>query len=93
MSEGVIEANTLREAWEKGLQQGLIQVAINMLKEGIDLSLVAKITGLSVDKINSLQINNTDDTQTIVEDFLELSESSLNEVWLTPEEDEAWKEL
>lgn len=93
MYEGAIKANTLREAWEQGLQQGLIQVAVNMLKEGIDLALVAKITGLSVDKINSLQINNTDDTQTIVEDFLELSESSLNEVWLTPEEDEAWKEL
>lgn len=93
MSEGVIEAKTLREAWEQGLQQGLIQVAVNMLKEGIDLTLVAKITGLSVDKINSLQANNTDDTQTLVEDFLELSESSLNEVWLTPEEDEAWKDL
>lgn len=26
MSEEVIEAKTLREAWEKGLQQGLIQV-------------------------------------------------------------------
>lgn len=93
MSEVVIEAKKLREAWEKGLQQGLIQVAENMLDEGIDLNLIAKLTGLSVDKINSLRINNTDDTQTLVEDFLELSESSLNEVWLTPSEDEAWKEL
>lgn len=93
MSEGVIEAKTLREAWEKGLQQGLIQVAQNMLKEGIDFTLIAKLTGLSFEKINTLQNNHTDDTQTIVEEFLELSESSLNEVWLTPEEDEAWKEL
>ena len=77
----------------KGLQQGLIQVAENMLHEGIDFSLVAKLTGLSVEKINNLLVNNTDDTQTLVEDFLELSESSLNKVWLTPEEDEAWKEL
>lgn len=96
MYEKVIEVKTLREAWEQGLQQGLIQVAENMLHEGIDLTLVVKLTGLSVEKVNSLQINDTndtDDTQTLVEDFLELSESSLNKVWLTPEEDEAWKEL
>ncbi|NJL80971.1 MAG: hypothetical protein HC836_35815 [Richelia sp. RM2_1_2] len=92
MYEGAIQANTLREAWEQGLQQGLIQVAVNMLDEGIDLTLVAKVTGLSVEKIHSLH-NNTDDTQTVVEDFLELSESSLSKIWLTPEEDEAWKEL
>ncbi|MBE9212290.1 hypothetical protein IQ247_06130 [Plectonema cf. radiosum LEGE 06105] len=53
MSEGVIEAKTLREAWEQGLQQGLIQVAENMLYEGIDLTLVAKLTGLSVEKVNN----------------------------------------
>jgi len=93
MYEGAIKANTLREAWEQGLQQGLIQVAVNMLHEGIDLILVAKLTGLSVEKIHSLQANDTDDTQTVVEDFLELSESSLSKIWLTPEEDEAWKEL
>ncbi|MGB3639447.1 MAG: hypothetical protein WBA39_18005 [Rivularia sp. (in: cyanobacteria)] len=96
MYEKVIEVKTLREAWEQGLQQGLIQVAENMLDEGIDLTLVVKLTGLSVEKVNSLQTNDTndtDDTQTLVEDFLELSESSLKQVWLTPEEDEAWKEL
>ena len=41
----------------------------------------------------TVQVPDTDDTRKLVEDFLELSESSLNKVWLTPEEDEAWKEL
>ena len=29
----------------------------------------------------------------IVKEFLEMSESSLNKIWLDPEEDEAWKDL
>ena len=32
-----IPAQTLQEAWVKGLQKGLTQVAVNMLREGIDL--------------------------------------------------------
>ena len=43
--------------------------------------------------VKNVQLTDTDDTKKLVEDFLKLSESSLNEVWLTPEEDEAWKEL
>ena len=34
-----------------------------------------------------------DDLEILVKDVLELSESSLNKVWLEPEEDEAWKDL
>ncbi|MDB9349578.1 hypothetical protein [Nodularia spumigena] len=45
----------LRAAWEQGLQQGLTQVALNMLKEGIDLALVAKLTGLSLARVKNLQ--------------------------------------
>jgi len=93
MYDSVVKPTTLDEAWEQGLQQGLVQVAQNMLCEGIDLAQVAKFTGLSIERIVSLQKNQLDDSQTLVKDFLELSESSLNEIWLDPEEDEAWKNL
>ena len=86
-------SKALREAWEQGLQQGLTQVALNMLREGIDLALVAKLTGLSFENVENLQASDSANSQILVKDFLELSESSLNKVWLTPEEDEAWKDL
>ena len=93
MQDSVIRPATLREAWEQGLQQGLNQVALNMLREGIDLAQVAKLTGLSIEGVKSLQDTDSDDSQGLVKDFLELSESSLNKIWLSPEEDEAWKDL
>jgi DNA-binding phage protein len=93
MYDSVIKATTLREAWKQGLQQGLIQVALNMLQEKIDLAQVAKLTGLSLEQIQSLQASDLDDSQALVKDFLELSQSSLNKIWLDPEEDEAWKDL
>ncbi len=93
MQDSVIRPTTLHEAWEQGLQQGLNQVALNMLREEIDLAQVAKLTGLSLEQVKSLQDINSDDSQALVKDFLELSESSLNKIWLSPEEDEAWKDL
>jgi hypothetical protein len=57
------------------------------------LAQVAKFTGLSLERVKSLQDTDSDDSQALVEDFLELSESSLNKIWLSQEEDEAWKDL
>jgi hypothetical protein len=93
MNGSVIQPEALREAWEKGLQQGLTQVAFNMLREGIDLTVVAKLTGLSLESVQTLEASNPDNSQILVQDFLGLSESSLNKVWLHPEEEEAWKDL
>ena len=87
-----VQPETLGVAWEQGLQHGLTQVALNMLREGIDLALVA-ITGLSFENVENLQASDSANSQLMVKDFLESSESSLNKVWLTPEEDEAWKDL
>ncbi|ARV60685.1 hypothetical protein BZZ01_20545 [Nostocales cyanobacterium HT-58-2] len=93
MHEFAIQPKTLREAWEQGLRQGLTQVALNMLREGIDLALVAKLTGLPLERVQNLQASKSADYQILVKNFLELSESSLSKVWLDPEEDEAWKDL
>ena len=88
-----ISAQTLQEAWEKGLQQGLTKVAINMLREGIELDFIVKLTGLPLAVVKNLQPVDIDDNKILVKEFLEMSESSLNKIWLDPEEDEAWKDL
>ncbi|MEH2372538.1 hypothetical protein [Nostoc sp.] len=93
MHNSASQSKTLREAWEEGLQQGLTQVALNMLHEGIDLAIVAKLTGLQLEKVKNLQASDSVYSQILVKDFLELSESSLKKIWLNPEEDEAWKDL
>ena len=78
MHDSAIQPQMLREAWEKGLQQGLTQVALNMLLEGIDLALIAKLTGLPLEKVKDLQASDADDSQILIKDFLELSESLLS---------------
>ncbi len=93
MCNFAIQPETLGEAWEQGLQHSLTQVALNMLREGIDLALVAKLTGLSFENVENLQASESANSQILVKDFLESSESSLNKIWLTSEEDEAWKDL
>ena len=88
-----IPAQTLQEAWEKGLQQGLTQVAVNMLREGIELDFIVKLTGLPLEVVKNLQTVDTDDDKILVKEFLQMSQSSLNKIWLNPEEDAAWKDL
>ena len=57
----------LKEGLEKGLEQGIEQglekgteqskneIAMNMLKENMDISLISKLTGLSNEQINKLK--------------------------------------
>ena len=45
-----------KEGIEKGIEKGIEDVALNMLKEGMNVSQVSKITGMSKDKIKALQI-------------------------------------
>ena len=44
-----------KEGIEKGIEKGREDVALNMLKEGMNVSQVSKITGMSKDKIKALQ--------------------------------------
>jgi hypothetical protein len=50
---------------------------------------------LYIDKLDDehTYIKHIDDDKILVKEFLEMSESSLNKIWLNPEEDEAWKDL
>ena len=41
---------------EQGITQGIEQVALNMLKQNIDIDIISKSTGLSIANIKKLQI-------------------------------------
>ena len=43
------------EGLEEGLKQGIEKTAINLLKLGIDISIIAKGTGLDIEKVKELQ--------------------------------------
>jgi predicted transposase/invertase (TIGR01784 family) len=44
-----------QEAKQEGRQEGVRQVAINLLKAGIEISQVAKLTDLSTEEVRQLQ--------------------------------------
>ena len=50
-----MENSHLDEAINKGIKQEKNEIAKNMLNEGINLSVVAKCTGLTENEINSLK--------------------------------------
>ena len=58
-----IEANTLKKAKEEGIEEGIAEgrevreneIAINMLKQNLDHSLISSVTGLSADAILKLK--------------------------------------
>ena len=45
----------LKQGIEQGIKQGIIQMAKNMLKLGMDISIIAQVTGLSENKILKLK--------------------------------------
>ena len=40
---------------EKGIEKGIEQTVINMLNEGMDISLISKVTGMTEEDINRLK--------------------------------------
>ena len=63
MIENSIRDEGIRKGLEQGIEQGLEQgteqskneIAKNMLKENMDISLISKLTGLSNEQINKLK--------------------------------------
>ena len=55
MQESVIYQEILQQGREQGREQGVEQVAINLLREGMILEQVVRLTGLPLEKIQSLQ--------------------------------------
>ena len=50
--------NMRRKEWDDGVQEGKqarnLEIARNLLAEGVELTLIAKTTGLSIDELESL---------------------------------------
>lgn len=44
-----------KESMQKGREEGKIEVAKNLLKDGTDISYILKITGLTEEKVKILQ--------------------------------------
>ncbi len=49
------KASALLRAEEKGIEKGIKTVAKNLLAAGVDIEMVAKSTGLSIQAIKALQ--------------------------------------
>ena len=91
----IAQSAILREVWEQGWQNGLTQVALNMIRAKIDPLQVATLTGLSPEQVNliCLDITNPAQSEQLMKDWQNQSESSLAQVWLNEEEDRAWEDL
>jgi len=48
------EKKGIKKGIEQGIEQGIKETALKMKNNGIDLNLIANITGLSVDEIKKL---------------------------------------
>ena len=91
----IAQSAILREVWEQGWQNGLTQVALNMIRAKIDLAQVATLTGLSPERVKLIcsDVANPGQSEQLIKDWQNQSESSLAEVWLNEEEDLSWKYL
>ena len=45
----------LKEGLDKGLKEGKIEMAKNMLKDNVDINIISKYSGLSIDEIKNLK--------------------------------------
>ena len=47
--------NDTKTAKEEGIEEGKIEIAKNMLKDNVDINIISKYSGLSVEEINKLK--------------------------------------
>ncbi|BDA73334.1 hypothetical protein RIVM261_036140 [Rivularia sp. IAM M-261] len=57
MKESVIYQQIEAQGMEKGIAQGIEQVALNMLREGMSIDLIVRVTDLTIEKVEQLQDN------------------------------------
>ena len=57
----IIHNTELEEAKEQGIEQGIeqrnIEIAKNLIKENINIELISKTTGLSIEEVKKIQSN------------------------------------
>ncbi|RCJ18477.1 hypothetical protein A6770_33125 [Nostoc minutum NIES-26] len=54
MRESVIYKSILTEGKEEGIELGVRRVAVNLLKENMPVEMVSKVTGLTIEQVQSL---------------------------------------
>ena len=47
--------NDTKTAKEEGIEEGKIEIARNMFKEGLDINIISKYSGLTIEEINKLK--------------------------------------
>ena len=47
----------LKQGIEQGIEQEKLNIVKNMLKEDVDIKIISKVTGLSIENINSVSTN------------------------------------
>ncbi|MBW4598290.1 MAG: hypothetical protein KME29_01410 [Calothrix sp. FI2-JRJ7] len=57
MKESVIYQQIEAQGKEKGIALGIEQVALNMLRQGMNIDLIVSGTGLTVEKVQQLENN------------------------------------
>ena len=55
------ESVTYQLLVDEGSQKAARKIAVNLLKEGLSIELIAKTTGLTVEEVQQLQRNQTED--------------------------------
>jgi predicted transposase/invertase (TIGR01784 family) len=60
MQESVIYQSIKTEGKEEGIELGVRRVAVNLLKENMSIEMVAKVTGLTIEQVQSLLITDVD---------------------------------
>jgi len=60
MQESVTYQALIAEGREEGIEEGIRRVAINLLREGMSVEVVVRVTGLSVEQINQIKMTEID---------------------------------
>lgn len=60
MQESVTYQALIAEGRAEGIEEGIRRVAINLLREGMSIEVVVRVTGLSVEQINQIKMTEID---------------------------------
>ncbi len=63
MRESVIYQSILSEGKEEGIELGVHRVAVNLLKEKMPIEMVSKVTGLTIEQVQSLLITDVEQSE------------------------------
>ncbi len=60
LMERIIKKNAYQDGLKKGMKTGTKDIAISMMKEGIPIETISKVTKLSIKELEKLVVKNKD---------------------------------